>query len=92
MAVMTNQSSVKVIGANGQISLGKQFAGRQVLVEDWEPGVWRVRTVTVVPDNERWGCISRKPIRRPMPLRMPPRVCFEWRDAQAFNVEIVDYH
>ncbi len=20
------------------------------------------------------------------------RVCFEWRDAQAFNVEIVDYH
>jgi hypothetical protein len=46
--------SVKVIGANGQISLGKQFAGRQVLVEEQEAGVWLVRTATVVPDNERW--------------------------------------
>jgi putative transposon-encoded protein len=33
MATVATQSSVKVIGANGQISLGKQFAGRQVLVE-----------------------------------------------------------
>jgi hypothetical protein len=46
--------SVKVVGANGQISLGKQFAGRQVLVEEQAPGVWLVRTATVVPDNERW--------------------------------------
>lgn len=45
---------VKVVGANGQISLGKQYAGRQVLVEEREPGVWLVRTATVVPDNERW--------------------------------------
>ncbi len=45
---------VKVVGANGQISLGKQFAGRQVLVEEYEPGVWLIRTATVVPDTERW--------------------------------------
>lgn len=55
---MTNTTpspvSIKVVGANGQISLGKQFAGRQVMVEEQEPGVWRVRTATVVPDNERW--------------------------------------
>jgi hypothetical protein len=43
-----------MIGANGQISLGKQFAGRQVLVEEQEPGVWLVRTAIVIPDNERW--------------------------------------
>jgi hypothetical protein len=30
-------SSIKVIGSNGQISLGKKFAGRQVLVEAREP-------------------------------------------------------
>ncbi|MCX7161711.1 MAG: hypothetical protein NT083_01490 [Rhodocyclales bacterium] len=54
MAVTTIQSSVKVIGANGQISLGKQFAGRQVLVQEQEPGVWLVRTAVVIPDNERW--------------------------------------
>ncbi len=54
MATLASHSSVKVIGANGQISLGKQFAGRQVLVEEREPGVWMVRTATVIPDNERW--------------------------------------
>ncbi len=54
MAATALHSSVKVVGANGQISLGKQFAGRQVLVEEREPGVWMVRTATVVPDNERW--------------------------------------
>jgi hypothetical protein len=54
MAATSTQSSVKLIGANGQISIGKQYAGRQVLVEEQEPGVWLVRTVTVIPDNERW--------------------------------------
>ena len=54
MTASTTPLSVKVIGANGQISLGKQFAGRQVLVEEQEPGVWLVRTATVIPDNERW--------------------------------------
>src|SRR5207244_3483533 len=46
--------SVKVVGASGQISLGKEYAGRQVLVEEPAPGVWMVRTATVIPDNERW--------------------------------------
>jgi hypothetical protein len=54
MTTVDTQPSVKVIGANGQISLGKQYAGRQVLVEEQEPGVWLVRTATVIPDNERW--------------------------------------
>lgn len=48
------KTSVKVIGANGQISLGKEYAGRQVLVEEREPGVWFVRTAIVIPENERW--------------------------------------
>ncbi|MDG4584594.1 MAG: hypothetical protein P9E67_11015 [Candidatus Competibacter sp.] len=54
MASSTAQPIVKVIGTNGQISLGKQYAGRQVLVEEPEPGVWLIRTATVIPDNERW--------------------------------------
>jgi len=47
-----SQPTVKVIGANGQISLGKKYAGRQVLVEQSEPGVWIVRTATVIPEGE----------------------------------------
>ena len=54
MAITAHSPSVKVIGRNGQISLGKKYAGRQVLVEEREPGVWIVRTATVIPDNERW--------------------------------------
>jgi hypothetical protein len=54
MTSVATQPSVKVIGTNGQISLGKQYAGRQVLVEEQEPGVWLVRTATVIPDNEIW--------------------------------------
>ena len=54
MDTLATKSSVKVVGAKGQISLGKEFAGRQVLVEEQEPGVWLVRTAQVVPDNERW--------------------------------------
>jgi len=54
MAALTSRATVKVVGSNGQISLGKQFAGRQVLVEEREPGVWMIRTATVIPDNERW--------------------------------------
>lgn len=54
MSAVASQPAVKVVGANGTISLGKQYAGRQVLLEEQEPGVWLVRTATVVPDNERW--------------------------------------
>lgn len=53
-AVASVPTSVKIVGTNGQISLGKQFAGRQVLIEEQAAGVWLVRTATVVPDNERW--------------------------------------
>ena len=55
MATITKSfPTVKLVGSNGQISLGKKFAGRQVVVEEREPGVWLVRTATVVPDNEAW--------------------------------------
>jgi hypothetical protein len=54
MVTLPTHSLFKVVGVNGQISLGKKFAGRQVLVEEREPGVWIVRTATVIPDNERW--------------------------------------
>jgi hypothetical protein len=53
-AISNPSASVRVVGANGQISLGKQFTGRQVLAEEQAERVWLVSTATVVPDNERW--------------------------------------
>jgi hypothetical protein len=47
-------SNVKTIGNSGQISLGKQHAGKHVLVEEVEPGVWVVKVGDFVPASERW--------------------------------------
>jgi len=54
MVAAAHPAALKLVGSNGQISLGKQYAGRHVLVEEREPGVWVIRTATVIPDNERW--------------------------------------
>ncbi len=46
--------TVKTIGQSGQLSLGKQHAGRHVLVEELEPGTWLIKTGEFIPDDERW--------------------------------------
>jgi hypothetical protein len=48
------ETQVKTIGSSGQISFGKQHAGRTVTVEQIEDGVWLVRTARIIPDNELW--------------------------------------
>ncbi len=45
---------VKTIGASGQISIGKQYAGRTVTVEEVDDGVWVIKTARVIPENELW--------------------------------------
>ena len=54
MSVVKDHQVIRSIGSSGQISLGKEFAGCQVLVESPEPGVWVIRTATVILDNEKW--------------------------------------
>ena len=45
---------VKQVGVSGQISLGKEFAGRTVIVDSSEPGVWVIKTAQTIPDSELW--------------------------------------
>lgn len=45
---------IKTVGSSGQISLGKENAGRVVTVEQIEEGVWIVKTGQFIPDSERW--------------------------------------
>jgi hypothetical protein len=49
MAVQT-----KIVGASGQISIGKQYAGQQVIVEEIEPGEWRIQTAITIPRSQAW--------------------------------------
>jgi hypothetical protein len=46
--------TVKTIGASGQIALGKEYAGRHVLVDELEKGVWVIKLGDFVPESERW--------------------------------------
>jgi hypothetical protein len=44
----------KQVGVSGQISLGKEYAGRTVLIDNSEPGVWVIKTAQTIPDSELW--------------------------------------
>ena len=45
---------MKQVGASGQISLGKEFAGRTVVIDSNEPGVWVIKIAQTIPDSELW--------------------------------------
>ena len=45
---------VKSVGSNGQITLGKEYAGRLVMLDQTEPGVWMLKLGQFIPDSEKW--------------------------------------
>ena len=49
MAIQT-----KIVGTSGQISIGKQYAGQQVIIEEIEPGEWRIQTAITIPKSQAW--------------------------------------
>ena len=46
--------AIKTISSKGQISLGKEYAGQHVVVDEIEPGVWTIKVGDFIPANERW--------------------------------------
>ena len=52
LSVMSSQ--IKVIGSNGQISLGKESAGKTALVDQPDRWTWVIKIGQFVPDSERW--------------------------------------
>ena len=51
---MNHHPQVKVIGANGQLSLGKEFAGKTVMVDQIENGTWVIKAGEFIPHSEKW--------------------------------------
>jgi len=47
-------ATIKTVGNSGQISLGKEYAGRHVLVDQIDEGVWLIKAGSFVPDSEAW--------------------------------------
>jgi hypothetical protein len=55
-------AEVKTIGSSGQISIGKEHAGRTVTVDQIEDGVWLIKTARFIPESELW--LHRDPASR----------------------------
>lgn len=55
-------SQVKTIGRSGQLSLGKEYAGRTVVIDSPEEGTWIIKTAQVIPDSELW--LHQEPAKR----------------------------
>ena len=79
------QTMIKTVGINGQISLGKSFAGKKVLIEEQEPGVLLIRTAKVIPDNEAW--LHQPAVLAPLQEAMAWAVA---HPAQEYNLETLD--
>lgn len=48
------QHHVKIVGANGQISLGKALAGKVVSIDQVDESTWVIRTGEFIPDSQKW--------------------------------------
>jgi len=55
---MQNQQ-IKAIGTNGQLSLGKAFAGQQVIIDQIDEGTWIIKTGQFIPHSEQWLHIGK---------------------------------
>lgn len=49
-----NESIIKQVGVNGQVSLGKEYAGRQIQISRLDDGTLIIKTGMFIPDNEQW--------------------------------------
>ena len=45
---------VQTIRDSGEVALGEEHAGRQVLIEEIERGVWVIKLGDFIPDSEQW--------------------------------------
>jgi hypothetical protein len=50
----SEMATVKTVDNRGQISLGKEFGGRDVFVDQIEKKVWIIKPGAFVPDSEAW--------------------------------------
>lgn len=47
-------TAIKIVGTNGQISIGKEYAGKAVSIDQVSEGVWIIKSGEFIPDSERW--------------------------------------
>ena len=88
----TDSKMVKSIGASGQISLGKEFAGRQVLIESPAKGVWIIRTATITPDHEPWPEEEKAAVKRQQEEDMARLTAAEAQEKEDLERQVRESH
>jgi hypothetical protein len=48
------QHHVKVVGINGQVSLGKALAGKIVKIDQIDKCTWVIKSGEFIPDSQKW--------------------------------------
>ena len=54
MSNTNSNNHIRTVAKNGQIALGKNFAGKQVRMDILEDGSLMIRPIVVIPENELW--------------------------------------
>jgi hypothetical protein len=52
--LQTNTSIIKRVGTNGQISLGKEYAGKQIQISKLNKETLIIKSGSFIPDDEKW--------------------------------------
>ena len=51
---MSAHQQIKIIGMNGQVFIGKEHAGKMVLIDQLSPDTWIIKSGEFIPDSEKW--------------------------------------
>src|SRR5262245_50458505 len=49
-----HHQQIKIIGVNGQISLGRDFAGKTIMIDHISQDTWIIKLGEFVPASEKW--------------------------------------
>ena len=49
-----SRQTIKQVGLNGQVCLGKEYAGKQIQISKMNDGSLLIQAGQFVPDTERW--------------------------------------
>lgn len=52
--MLQQELNIKIVSANGQISIGKEYAGSQVQIIKQDDDTLLIKKGKFVPNNERW--------------------------------------
>ena len=54
MLIDKNPQVIKQVALNGQVCLGKEYAGKQIQISKMKDGTLLIKPGQFIPDNERW--------------------------------------